>query len=146
MSNTETKSHDLSKTKNRYSLRLRDRLSPEATELYDNILKLHPDERGPFSLSNRCRGELPFRYLVRSVIEGTTNSKEWSKRLISDEEIAENINDEDVLMGAHVLLIDKSKDNWEKRRAQAKKNNQENWRIIRGALAFTAGVVIFFFA
>lgn len=126
------------------ALSLRDRLSNDAKELYDYVLEHSPEDQNFVNRMNRCPGEIPFRHLVRSAKEGTTDPKKWSSKTLTDSEIVAIAEDTEVRIAAWSLLMDDSPNNWKISRQVQIKGSKENWQIIRGGIAFTAGVILYF--
>lgn len=133
------------KEERKYSLSLRDRLAPEAAELYDYILALSPEPQNFITRMTRCPGEVPFRYLIRSVLEDTIKSTEWIKPPLSDAEIADLANDTENRISAWSLVMDGSESKFVSTLNRYWINRIANLQLVRGAAAFCVGIVLFFF-
>lgn len=114
-----------------------DMLNDEALDLYNQVTVLHS------SKTKNSSSDDAFRYLIRSAVENTSDSRNWSKRPFSDSDVVRSANNVDYRIAAYNILLDNSKTTWKDHLERHKAIRKANWQIIRGAIAITAGAILF---
>lgn len=123
---------------------IRNRLSPDAAELYDYTLKNFVMYRDWLFGSRLYSQDRVFRYLMKSAIDGTVTPKRWGVTSWRNEDLIAAAEDVENRIKAWSLIMDDSPKSWSRIVEQRYHVDKGNMLTLRGVASITAGLAILF--